>query len=630
MTKRYPGIRTTSDGTGMVVWVETHISEIGCAYPITSSQLMGQGFQAAAANGWRNLWGTPLSFLEPESEHSAQSACEGSALAGARVVNFTSGQGLILMKEVLYPIAGKKLPMVLHVGARALTFHSLNVHCGHDDIMGVADTGWGILFAHGVQPVSDLALIARRVSEQVQVPFMVVQDGFLTTHTIETVRLPEPELMREFIGEPRAKLKNWMDPDHPVQTGVVQNQDSYMKGRVAQRCLYDRVLPAVQEVMEEYSRLTGREYEPVQTYRMEDAEYGLVALGTLYETAQDAVDYAREHFGWKVGAVHVTSFAPFPTDEFVEKTERLKRLTVVERMDCPMLQSNPLAMSIKSAFVDSGTPPYPEFHSCVAGLGSRDVRASDLLAAIENMVRSQQKMFVLGVDHHLSLHPGVHEDMRPKGTFCLRGHSIGGYGSITTNKIMATLVSDVFDSFVQAYPMYGSEKKGLPTRYYLTVSKRPIRNHSELEHVDFVAVNDPKAFEYSDPLKGLTPGGALFLQSDRSTPEEVWDSLPAWAQREIRERDIRVAAIDTVKVARSIASRADLVQRMQGIVLLGAFLKLAPFAQDMSEETLFAAVEKALRKYFGRRGEKVIEENMTCVRRGYRDVMDVAVLEANR
>ncbi len=142
---RFPGIRSTADGSAAVVWVESHIAQAACAYPITPSTSMGDGFTVEYANGRLNLWGEPLLFLEPESEHSSASACEGFALAGGRVTNFTSGQGLILMKEVLYVIAGKRLPIVFHIGARALTSHSLNVHCGHDDVMGVADCGWGIL-----------------------------------------------------------------------------------------------------------------------------------------------------------------------------------------------------------------------------------------------------------------------------------------------------------------------------------------------------------------------------------------------------------------------------------------------------------------------------------------------------
>src|SRR5690348_494884 len=136
---RYPGIASTVDGSGAVVWVDSNIAQGACAYPITPSTPMGDGFAVEFANGKKNLWGEPLQFLEPESEHSSASACEGFALAGGRVSNFTSGQGLILMKEVLYVIAGKRLPAVFHIGARALTSHSLNVHCGHDDVMGVAD-----------------------------------------------------------------------------------------------------------------------------------------------------------------------------------------------------------------------------------------------------------------------------------------------------------------------------------------------------------------------------------------------------------------------------------------------------------------------------------------------------------
>src|ERR1700755_1528577 len=187
---QYPGIPTTSDGAGMVVWVETQITQGACAYPITSSTTMGGGYPIDVANGARNLWGEELAFIEPESEHSAASTCEGFAVAGGRVTNFTSGQGLILMQEVLFTISGKRLPVVFHIGARALTSQSLNVHTGHDDVYGVADCGWGILFARNAQEAGDLALIARRAAEETETPFLNVQDGFLTTHTIENVKLP--------------------------------------------------------------------------------------------------------------------------------------------------------------------------------------------------------------------------------------------------------------------------------------------------------------------------------------------------------------------------------------------------------------------------------------------------------
>src|SRR6185312_4049731 len=235
---QYPGIPTTCDGSEAVVHVEIAISQAAGAYPITSSTSMGGGFNTAVMNGDKNLFGDSLMFFEPESEHSAASVCEGFAVAGGRVTNFTSGQGLVLMKEVLYTISGKRLPVVMNIGARALTSQGLNVHAGHDDVMSVADVGWGMLFARNAQEAGDFCLISRRAAEASQTPFFNTQDGFLTTHTVETVRLIEPDIMKEFVGSPKEKLMNLMDPANPVMSGVVQNQDSYMKGKIAQRSYY--------------------------------------------------------------------------------------------------------------------------------------------------------------------------------------------------------------------------------------------------------------------------------------------------------------------------------------------------------------------------------------------------------
>src|SRR5476649_1417180 len=171
----YPGIPTTCDGAEAVVHVEINISQAAGAYPITSSTTMGGGYNAAVMNGLTNLWGDPLIFFEPESEDSAATVCEGFAVAGGRVTNFTSGQGLVLMKEVLYTISGKRLPVLMNIGSRALTSQGLNVHAGHDDVASVADVGWGMLFGRNAQEAADLCLICRRAAEASRTPFFNVQ-----------------------------------------------------------------------------------------------------------------------------------------------------------------------------------------------------------------------------------------------------------------------------------------------------------------------------------------------------------------------------------------------------------------------------------------------------------------------
>ena len=419
---QYPGLPTTCDGAEAVVWVETRISQGSGAYPITSSTTMGSGFNAAMTNGIANLWGDQLVFVEPESEHSAATFCEGFALAGGRVTNFTSGQGLVLMKEVLYTISGKRLPAVFNIGARALTSQGLNVHAGHDDIMSVADVGWGMLIARNAQEACDLCLISRRAAEASSTPFMNVQDGFLTTHTVESVRLPEPEFMKDFIGDPADKLFNLMDPANPLMSGVVQNQDSYMKGKIAQRAYYEQVEPALEEAFEEFYRNTGRKYDFLGGYRMEDAEYVLVGMGSYMETAQTTIDYLRDVKGIKAGCLNIYCFRPFPARQLVEALRNCQAFTILERMDDPLSSAgNHLTREIKAAFCDAATGQngieqiarVPKIYSGSAGLGSRDVRPGDILSTFDNMIHDEKDFFCLGIHHPMALTMGEDPDLRP-------------------------------------------------------------------------------------------------------------------------------------------------------------------------------------------------------------------------
>ncbi len=592
---------------------------------------MGDGYGVEYSNGKKNLWGETLEFFEPESEHSSASVCEGYALAGGRVTNFTSGQGLILMKEVLYVISGKRLPVVFHIGARALTSHSLNVHCGHDDVMGVADVGWGILFARNAQEAADLALIARRTAEESETPFMNVQDGFLTTHTLETLCLPEPDLMREFVGAPADRLRKLFDPLRPILSGPVQNQDSYMKGKIGQRYFYDRVLPSLVRAMAKYAELTGRHYGLVRPYRMEDAEYALIGLGSMMESAEATVDYLRAQ-GQRVGVISLTSFRPFPSAEIAEFLRNCRAASVIERADVPLAESNPLTVEVKAALLEAQSVRHtprlervPEIFSGVAGLGGRDIRPGHFVAAFENMMEAQgRRYFVLGVKHPAELEINFDPDVRPPGAYSMRGHSVGGFGSVTTNKVIASVASDLFGLHAQAFPKYGSEKKGLPTNYYLTLAAERIRLHAELTHVEFVAVQDSNAFLNGNPLDGLPEGGTIYFQSSQA-PEKVWAGLPASVRATIRERKLRLYVADAMRIARECSSRADLQIRMQGIVLLGAFLRLTPFREQagLDQERLFGSLEKVLLKYFGKRGERVVADNLAAARRGYEEVMEI-------
>ena len=625
---RYPGLHAIVDGSEAIAHVETRLSEIACVYPITPSTTMAAIFQAAVAEGQKNLWGTPLGFIEPESEHSSASAAEGAALAGSRVTNFTAGQGLVLMKEVLYVIAGKRLPVVFHVGARALTSQSLNIHAGHDDLMAVADTGWGMLLARNAQEAADLTAIARRVAEASETPFFVAQDGFLTTHTLENVRIPEDELLRDFVGDPRRHIRNLFDPAEALMTGTVQNQDSYMKGRIGQRAYTERIPGLLAGAMMEWTGLTGRAIAPVQPYRCEDAETILVAMGTIADTAISVVDHLRAR-GRAAGCVAVTSFRPFPAAELAEILGRAWAVAVVERTDEPTAAHNPLTREVRSALYENAVDGHavPRVLSVSAGLGSRDVAAGDLVAIFDEIARLHPGPWshrVVGIRHPLAIQR-VPVDVRPSGAWSMRGHSIGGFGSVTTNKLVATLAGELFDKVVQAYPRYGSEKKGLPTTYYLTIADEPIRLHAELDTVDFVPVHAVSAFGTGDPLAGLVDGGTLFIQSPLTDAESIWMSIPAATRAEILARRIRVTALDTAGLARAHAPRPDLEVRMQGVALVGVFLRVSPFAEraGLARDELLEAVRLRLGRFYGKRGGAVVEANLAVITAAYDALLDV-------
>lgn len=650
----YPGTPGTGDGSEAVVYVELRATDGAAAYPITPSTNMGQFYQVQVANGFRNVWGNHLQWMELESEHSSASTCEGYAMAGGRITNFTSGQGLILMKEVLYTSAGKRLPMVLHVAARTLTSQGLCIHAGHDDVMGVADTGWAILFSHSVQAVCDLTMICRRASEEALVPFMCVQDGFLLSHTIENLNFPEDQLIRDYLGDPREKIRSIFDPEHPLQSGTVQNQDSYMSGKIAQRNFYDELPRIIKSAMDEFYRLTGRRYGLIDTHRMEHAEYAIITMGTFSETAQSVFEELwgpRYHI--KMGVITVTSFRPFPAAEIVEAVRHCKALTVLERCDIPTMSDNPLTVEVQSALAKAmmAIPGYPEIErmpyvmSGVGGLGSRNVTPGQILAIATNMTKMAEgrRFFTVGIDFRDTLPVEREPDVRPEGSFSVRVHSVGGYGSVTTNKIIATMLGDIFGYRVQAAPKYGSEKKGLPTNSYLQVTPgSKILTHCDLLHVDFVPLMDPTTWFMGNPLVGfgetcalygMKEGCIVFQHTDETTPQGLWDSLPSYAKWFLKDKKMRLFGVDTIAIARECCQTdPSLVQRFQGVVLLGVFLRVTPFRENenMSEEELFEKVKAPLEKYFGKRGGKVLEDNLSAVKKGFYRVMEVtrAIMEA--
>jgi len=435
---RYPGVRAALDGNTAVILCERESSDAAGAYPITPSTQMGEYWAEATAAGHLNISGRPLIFVEPEGEHSAAGVTAGMAMTGLRAANFSSGQGIAYMHESLYAAVGKRLTYVLNIGARAMTKATLNVHAGHDDYHCVDDTGFFQLFAKNAQSVADLNVIAHRIAELALNPGIVAQDGFLTTHLIESMLSPERELIEEYLGRPddlidtptpaqrilygpkRRRIPLLWDVDNPVMSGIVQNQDAYMQSVAAQRpFFFDHVRGLAERAFAEYAALTGRSYAPVTTYRADDADYLILGQGSMIPSAEAVADHLRETRGLKVGVVDVVMFRPFPADLLGRVLRGRKGVAVLERLDQPLAVDLPLVREVRAALSKClengrsperprhpGLPAYeklsdaPPLYSGSFGMGSRDLQPEGLVAAVENMLPdgAQRSFFYLSID----------------------------------------------------------------------------------------------------------------------------------------------------------------------------------------------------------------------------------------
>ena len=435
---KYPGIREAVDGNTAVIMCERESSDAAGAYPITPSTQMGEYWAEAAATGHINISGRPLIFIEPEGEHAAAAVTAGLSMTGLRSANFSSGQGIAYMHESLYAAVGKRLTYVLNMGTRAMTKATLNVHAGHDDYHCVDDTGFFQLFANNAQHAADLNIIAHRIAELALNPGIVAQDGFLTTHLIESIMVPERELIEEFLGRPddiiptptpaqriiygatRRRIPELWDVDNPVMAGIVQNQDAYMQSVAAQRpYFFDHIQPITDQTFEEFYKLTGRRYNRVSTYRADDADYLIVGQGSVVPSAEAVADYLRETRKIKVGVVNLLMFRPFPGDLLGAILQGKKGVAVLERLDQPLASDLPLMREIRSTISkcmengrDPNQPSYPGLaaykevsdipllYSGSFGLGSRDLQPEGLIAAVENMLPDglRKKHFYLGID----------------------------------------------------------------------------------------------------------------------------------------------------------------------------------------------------------------------------------------
>ncbi len=339
-------------------------AEVIPAYPITPQTHIVEHLSEMVANGELDA-----EFVPVESEHAAMSCCCGAVAAGARVFSSTSSQGLSLMSEILYIPSTMRLPMVVVVANRALSA-PISIWNDHQDIMIQRDIGWIQTFAENGQEAVDLTLHAFRVSEDrnVSLPMMVNIDGFTLSHVIEPIELPDQEEVDKYL--PPFKPRYKMDPRRPISMGPVGIPEVYTEAKVAHDMAMKKAKRYILKAWNEFAEIFGRKYDPVASYRTEDAEVLLVTMGSISETAMTAVDTMRDA-GQKVGLLKIRLWRPFPGQEFRKAVGKTKVLAVIDRCLPPGALCGPVGAELRSLFYK--IPGSPKIFSFVAGLGGRDV-----------------------------------------------------------------------------------------------------------------------------------------------------------------------------------------------------------------------------------------------------------------
>ncbi len=741
MNAKYPGISTVINGNGAVAQVMGHVCGGVIGYPITPSTEISEIYEAFRSGGGCNVWGKHPFFFEPEGEHSAQSGALGAALTGGKFVsNASSSQGILYALESHYVTVGKKVGgFVLQVAARVVSKHSLNVMAGHDDVYALLQSGYTILFGSNPQEAADLAAISYKVSATSLIPVANAMDGFATSHMMCETLMPEPELLREFLGDPSGRIKcptvaqeilfgakgrvfqlkqyiakhqadidpasvlavtsyldanadavekdnagelaantlHWfpeelrapwrrqwinafekgtrqlvpalVDINNPGLTGGVQNQPDFQAGSADHRTHFVNAVPRfVREAMAEYSTLTGREYKPVKTFLCDDADTVVVGLGSVTDDAEAVATYLRSQ-GKKVGVVSVKLLQPFPEAELVAALAGKKAVTVLERSDVTALTTavtQALFKGVENATSERhpGIPAIkslPKITTAIFGLGAHDLQPRHLIAAYKNMETNNEPFVYLGSQFFaknptpklailqeklktaypetelMALETEPNPNLLPSSAFRIRFHSVGGYGTVATGKLLTDILAGVLDLHSKAAPKYGSEKSGAPTNYYITLSPEAVKiTNAELEDVEIVVSPDHKVFSHANPLKGLVEGGTFILQSNLE-PLQVWRELPKSARQTIRDKKIKMFVVDGFAVAKRHAPTPELETRMMGIAFIGAVCgHVDRIVSGASIEAILDKVRNQISKKFGAKGGAVVEGNMAVIKEG--------------
>ncbi len=600
--------RVLIDGNEAAAYVAHKVSEVIAIYPITPSSNMGEWADQWSSENRRNIWGTVPTVIEMQSEGGAAGALHGALQAGSLATTFTASQGLLLMIPNMYKISGELTSTVFHIAARSLAAQALSIFGDHSDVMAARSTGFAMLSSGSVQEVMDMALIAHAATLEARVPFLHFFDGFRTSHEVAKIEQLTDDDLRAMIDDRLvwAHRARALSPDRPVIRGTAQNPDVYFQCRETINPFYLATPTMVQNTMDKFAALVGRQYHLFDYVGAPDAERVVVMMGSGSEAAHECVE-ALNRQGEKVGLLKVRLFRPFAIEKFVDALPAsVKVIAVLDRTKEPGATGEPLYAEVLTALAEMDIRK--KVIGGRYGLSSKEFTPAMVKGVLDELAKPKPKNhFTIGILDdvtHTSLDFDPEFSTEVQGTVRALFYGLGADGTVGANKNSIKIIGEETENYAQGYFVYDSKKSGAITTSHLRFGPTPLRSSYLIAKASFVACHQFSFLERIDMLKAAEPG-ATFLLNSIYGPDEVWDHLPRTVQRQIIDKKLKFYVIDGYRVAADTGMGARINTIMQT-----CFFAISGV---LPREEAIAAIKHTIEKTYGKRGESVVKKNFAAV-----------------
>ena len=621
--------KLSMDGNTAAAHVSYAFTEVAAIYPITPSSPMAELTDTWAATNRNafgkpaeNIFGQPVKIMEMQSEAGAAGAVHGSLGAGALTTTYTASQGLLLMIPNMYKIAGELLPCVIHVSARCVASHALNIFGDHSDVYACRQTGFAMLAETNQQEIMDLGAVAHLATIKSRVPFLNFFDGFRTSHEIQKIEAWDYEDLKDMVDWDSIKAfrERALNPEHPVLRGSAENGDIFFQHRESCNPYYNAVPGIVEEYMGKVNEKLGTDYKLFNYYGHPEAERVIVAMGSVCDVAEEVINYMLAA-GEKVGLVKVRLYRPFVAEKLCEAIPATcKKLAVLDRTKEPGSLGEPLYLDVVAAL----NVCKREGITVVGGrygLGSKDTTPASIFAVYENLAAECPKNgFTIGIVDDvtgLSLEEKPAPDTAAAGSISCKFWGLGGDGTVGANKNSIKIIGDHTDKFIQAYFQYDSKKTGGITISHLRFGDQPIKSPYYITKANFVACHNVayilKGYKIVQDVK---PGGT-FLLDCQWTPEQLDAQLPASVKSYIAKNNIKFYIINATNLAKTVGN-----MKVKNTILQSAFFSLAnimPIAEAIDYMKYMA------KKSYSKFGDEVVEQNFKAIDSGKDALVEVSV-----